>query len=256
MILMFEGTTESFRHSVGQSMSAPFTFSGPLRTWWSHHAITLEDTGAKDGATGGAICQWNYYRNGVLVFAKTNLVATGSIEVANPAVVFMNQGTSGAKRPVWGQIDEFRVFGTSLSAEQVCAEFRRPLDSRDPKLIGRWSMNDVTVHGDASRTVAEETGLSNDLLLGPAVQHVDAPTGKGLYFDGTSSSWAYAATNNFQALLDTTIAMWINIPVEAETLNQLGVDPHARCGSDGSDAARRGDVRLPRDCRGGASRER
>lgn len=255
MILMFEGTTESFRHSVGQSMSAPFTFSGPLRTWWSHHAITLEDTGAKDGATGGAICQWNYYRNGVLVFAKTNLVATGSIEVANPAVVFMNQGTSGAKRPVWGQIDEFRVFGTSLSAEQVCAEFRRPLDSRDPKLIGRWSMNDVTVHGDASRTVAEETGLSNDLLLGPAVQHVDAPTGKGLYFDGTSSSWAYAATNNFQALLDTTIAMWINIPVEAETLNQLGVDPHARCGSDGSDAARRGDVRLPRDCRGGSSRE-
>jgi len=221
MSLMFEGTTESFRHSVGQTGLAPFIFAGAYRTWWSHHAITLEDTGAKDGATGGAICQWNYYRNGGLVFAKTNLVATGSIEVANPAVVFMNQGTSGAKRSVWGQIDEFRVFGTALSAEQVSAEFRRPLDARDPKLIGRWSMNDVTVHGDASRTVAEETGLSSDLLLGPAVQHVDAPTGKGLYFDGTSSSWAYAATNNFQALLDTTITMWINIPVEAETLNQL-----------------------------------
>ncbi len=221
MSLMFEGTTENFRQSVGQTGAAPFTFGGSYRTWWSHHAFTLEDTGAKDGATGGAICQWNYYRNGVLVHAKTNLVATGSIEVPNAAVIFMNQGASGHKRPVWGQIDEFRVFNTAFSAEQVCAEFRRPLDAREPQLIGHWTMNNVTVHEDTTRTVAEETGLSNDLLLGPAVQHVDAPTGKGLYFDGTSSSWAYTGTNNFQALLDATITMWINIPVEAETLNQI-----------------------------------
>ncbi|HRR35047.1 MAG TPA: hypothetical protein P5026_13170 [Kiritimatiellia bacterium] len=221
MSLMFEGTTESFRHSVGQLASAPFIFAGANRIWWSHHAVTLEDTGAKDEATGGAICQWNYYRNGVLVHAKTNLIATGSIEVANPSVIFMNQGTTGNKRPVWGQIDEFRVFNTTLSVEQINAELRRPLDARGPKLIGRWSMDNVTVHEDLSRTVAEETGLSNDMLLGPAVQHVDTPTGKGLFFDGTSSSWAYVATNNFQALLDATIAMWINIPVGAETLNQL-----------------------------------
>ncbi len=216
MNLMFEGTTESFRQSVGQAASAPFIFAGPSRIWWSHHAITLEDTGAREN--GNAICQYNYYRNGVLTYAKTNLVATGSIEVDSPTVIFMNQGTSGNKRPVWGQIDEFRVFDTALSAEQVCAEFKRPLDARGPQLIGHWSMNDVTVHEDNSRTVAETTGLSNDLLLGTAVQHVNAPTGKGLYFDGTAASWAYTAVNNFQTLLDATIAMWINIPVEAETL--------------------------------------
>jgi hypothetical protein len=45
MTLMFEGTTESFRQSVGNAGTAPFIFAGSLRTYWSHHAITLEDTG-------------------------------------------------------------------------------------------------------------------------------------------------------------------------------------------------------------------
>ena len=215
MLVMFAGTADTLRISVGDNIStAPMA----VRKRWTHYAIVVEDKGTPSPTTGFLYYDLRVYRDGVNVLTANDLSANWDTYVANDSVVLLNADSAGYVRPVWGQLDEFRVFGTALTEEQVCAEMRRPLDERGPELIGYWPLDTVNTGGNGERTSPETTGLSNALLLGTGVEHVDAPNGKGLYFNGLNTSWTEVNPCNFQALLDTTITMWINVPVEAENL--------------------------------------
>ena len=213
--VMFEGTQDKMRIGVGDCISfAPMA----ARKRWTHYAVVVEDTGEPSPTTGFMLYNLRVYRDGMEVLSTNGLSATWNTHVESANAILFNN-SRGSTRPVWGQLDELRIFDTALTVEQVCAEMRRPLDERGPELIGYWPLDTVDTDGDGVRTVRDETGLSNTLLLGTGLTQVDAPNGKGLYFDGMNTSWSQVTPAcNFQALLDTTITMWINIPVAAENL--------------------------------------
>lgn len=209
--LMFNGTAATFRQAIGASSSAPFSFFGPFRSQWTHFTFTLKSIGEDE--KGQANVEYVCYRNGAEIY-RTKTTATGSITLAAATTYLMNMTVDGTGvRPVYGQLDELRVFDVALTKEQVVAELKRSLSSDTPRLIGHWKLDRIDTADDGSRTTPEETGLSEAMRVGTDVSLVEGPLGKGLSFSGgTVDSYAAASHCHFHALLDASIAFWVKLP--------------------------------------------
>ena len=212
---------EEFKSSVLTASSTYFSQNVSIGVWretWTHIAITLDET-SKESNTSHVT--YKLYVNGKCVAAPStdftidNLASAGTTCLGN---LGRNQG-----RPICGALDEFRVWDTALSSDQVAAEYERAKVSYGEPLVGHWTFDETTTSG-GSLVLTDVAGQAGNIMCGSGIVVTNAGIeGKAVYCNG------YRACYGALSLPDAfdngiTWTCWINQSIDSwkNTATKIG----------------------------------
>gem|GEM_PF-3460308 len=170
----------------------------PLSTSEWHHVMVVYETN-KSIRT---------YIDGVEYISNGNGCAINiPIAVSNIAPFSYNQGAGQDNKGLNGSIDDFRVYNTSLTAEQVRAMYWEKKDVRNG-LVAEWTF-------DRNSTTQEDTSTNNNTgILTNDPAWTESGYGRGAYsFNGSATQYVSANIDDFVGA--HTMAFWFkanNIP--------------------------------------------
>ncbi len=183
---------------------------------WQHVVYVYEQQPLEDG-TDAFSGNLSVYVNGVLHGTKSfnSLKGTSS---TSPIIL----GNSNTRlRPIFGALDEVRVYDTALTAEEVAREALRVYQDSTPRLMAHWRMDEITEDETGEPNVVEESGNGSDLVLGTGCSLVeDGVVGKGLRFDGSRAAYALVenVSANFKQIADWTFSGWVRQHLDSRSV--------------------------------------
>ena len=178
------------------------------RNQWNHMAWVYEET--PTGVPNVVSANTKLYLNGILngtspTLTLTNTSATSTTYLGNH---------SNKVRPIFGELDEVRIYSAALTDEQVKQEALRAMETgKTPRLIGHWTMEEI-VETNSARLVRDQSGNDYDLLLDDGCQLTNGIDGMALSYNGTQDAGAYFS--NGSALSSWSLAVWIRMDMATE----------------------------------------
>ncbi len=118
---------------------------------WFHLALVTGPEGLK------------LYVNGVLAGIDPRAASFAAFSGANDAVNFVGRDTYPTQRPMTGQLDEFCIWKTARTGEEIRSDLLTKLTGREPGLVGLWSFDDPAHPGKDSSTNGYDA-----VVIGPA----------------------------------------------------------------------------------------
>jgi len=179
------------------------------RGQWNHLAWVYEQTETETANVYNAVCKC--YRNGILIstsasYSLTNTMAAGTTLLGS---------SYDHTRPIYGVLDEVRVYGAALTDAEVKQEALRSMETgKTPRLLGRWTMDEV-VATNGARLVRDVAGGGFDLRIGDGCQLTNGVDGRALNFNGATS--AFSLFTNGPAVSSWSFAGWVRQDRASET---------------------------------------
>ncbi len=179
------------------------------RGQWNHLAWVYEQTETEAANVFNAVCK--FYRNGILMSTSASYTVTNTAAAGATILGSSYDHT----RPIYGVLDEVRVYGAALTDAQVKQEALRSMETgKTPRLLGRWTMEEI-VETNGVRLVRDVTGSGYDLRLGDGCQLTGGVDGGALNFNGTTS--AFSLFTNGPAVSSWSFAGWVRQNRASET---------------------------------------
>ncbi len=228
---VFEGLSGQRCHldtSKGSS-SATYYLDG-VKSWsrngvatrgkWQHIVYVYEQQPMEDdsGSFSGSL---SIYVDGVLLEAKS----FDSLTDTSWASTIILGNSSTKLRPIFGALDEVRVYDTALTAEEVTREALRVYKDSTPRLMAHWRMDKIEETDAGEQRVVEASGNGSDLVLGTGCSLVDdGVVGKGLRFDGSLAAYALVenVSANFTQIADWTFSGWVRQHLDSRSVFEVG----------------------------------
>ena len=216
----------------GQQSAKYFAQSSIPAFWretWMHFAMTLDVTSEEVVKEGVKVSHVAYkaYVNGMCVaspstdFIVTNLAVSGTAWLGN---FFRNYN-----RPIYGAIDDFRIWNTALDAGQVAAEYERAHAEKGDPLVGRWSFDSTSNNGSGSLVLKDVVGQVGDITCGAGIIVTNAGVeGNAIYCNGYKTCYgSFTLPDAFHNGITWTC--WINQSPDSwkNTQTKIGGDNNA-----------------------------
>ncbi|MDA3923668.1 MAG: hypothetical protein PF904_03100 [Kiritimatiellae bacterium] len=157
------------------------------RGQWNHMAWVYEEAATGEPNVVNGNCK--LYLNGILnstspTYTLTNTAAAGTAYLGN----HINKS-----RPIYGELDEVKIYSTALTEEQVMLEALRGMETgKTPRLLGHWTMEEI-IETNSTRLIRDLSGNNYDLQLDDGCQLTNGIDGMALNYDGTTNASAYFA---------------------------------------------------------------
>ncbi len=156
-----------------------------LRGQWNHLAWVYEETATEEENVVNGVCK--FYRNGILAATSASYTLTNT---ASAETTFIGNRYNKT-RPIYGVLDEVRVYNTALTDAQIKQEALRSMETgKTPRLLGRWTMEEV-VATNSVRLMRDVTGNGYDLQLGDGCQLTNGVDGTSLNFNGAANAFSF-----------------------------------------------------------------
>ena len=179
------------------------------RGQWNHLAWVYEQTATETANVFDGVCK--FYRNGILVTTSASYTLTNTAAVGTTILGSSYDHT----RPIYGILDEVRVYDEALTDAQIKQEALRSMETgKTPRLVGHWTMDDV-VETNGVRLVRDATGDGYDLQLGDGCQLIDGVESGALNFNGATSAFSFFT--NGPAVSSWSFAGWVRQDRASET---------------------------------------
>lgn len=205
-IHLYTSNDNTALYVAGRNMAGMGTF---LRGQWNHLAWVYEQTATEEENVVNGVCK--FYRNGILAATSASYTLTNT---AYAGTAFIGNH-SGKARPVYGVLDEIRVYNTALTAEQVKQEALRSMETgKTPRLLGQWTMEEI-VATNSVRLVRDVTGNGYDLQVGDGCSLADGIATKALNFNGAPNAFSFFT--NGPSVSSWSFAGWIRQDRASET---------------------------------------
>lgn len=179
------------------------------RRQWNHLAWVYEQAETGTANVFNAVCK--FYRNGTLIatsasYTLTNTAASGTAILGS---------SYDHTRPIFGVLDEVRVYGAALTDAQVKQEALRSMETgKTPRLLGRWTMEEF-IETNSVRLVRDVTGSGYDLRIGNGCQLTNGVDGRALNFNGATNAFSFFT--NGPAVSSWSFAGWVRQDRASET---------------------------------------
>ncbi|QQR77591.1 MAG: LamG domain-containing protein [Candidatus Moraniibacteriota bacterium] len=163
-------------------------------TGWHHFTAVWDDS------RGASV----YIDGGLNGSTETSTSSIGDLSNAN---AFRIGAESDAGVPFDGKLDDIRVYGYALSADEVKKLYNTtsPAQPVDTSLVGHWTFDGPDIQGS---TAIDRSSFGNNGTITGAVP-VKGKLGQGMGFDGTGD---YVETNStIPASGAFSISAWINM---------------------------------------------
>lgn len=191
--------TDNNRVFVGNGdLGWPGDFS---RDQWNHLAWVYEEVATGEPNVFNSVCK--FYVNGLLKGSLskddlTNKAVAGTAYLGN---------YSTKLRPIYGELDDVKIYSAALTAAEVKQEALRSMAAeRTPRLIGHWTMEEI-VTTNSIRLIRDLSGNGRDLELGDGCQLANGVDGKSLHFNGATN--AFSLFSNWPSVTSYSFAGWI-----------------------------------------------
>lgn len=182
------------------------------RLRWQHIALTVADSGARDGL-GRALCTVALYADGALVASVDNL----AVPVVNPYSSICLMGIHDADPlfhsfPAWQ--DEIRIYSEALSAAEVNALYKA---TRVRKLMARFPMDVIDSDGGGGYSTPNVVNPSSPMYLGSEVFSTNGLEGAGAIFfpgpaeqpSGPFNSYGVYTNTTGELVEDVLVSFWM-----------------------------------------------
>ena len=188
--LVFEASDTADTDEYQRISTSAFTATG-----WHQFAVTWNDSATTDPV--------NIFIDGAL----NNGTATGTfanIGDLTESVAFRIGAESDAGVPFDGKLDDIRVYGYPLSADEVAKLYQTtaPTQPVDTGLVGHWTFDGPDIQGT---TAIDRSSFGNNGTITGALP-TKGKLGQGLRFNGTSD---YVSAPNSTAFTDLTVSVWV-----------------------------------------------
>lgn len=183
---------------AGRPLSGLGTFR---RNQWNHMAWVYEETATEEPNVVNGTCK--LYLNGILngtspTYTLTNTAAAGTAYLGNH---------SNKARPIYGELDEVKIYSVALTAEQVKQEALRSMETgKTPRLLGHWTMEEI-VATNSVRLLRDVTGHGYDLQVGDGCQLADGVDGQALNLNGAANAFSFFT--NGPSVSSWSFAGWV-----------------------------------------------
>ena len=202
--LVFEASDTADTDEYQRVSSSTFTATG-----WHQFAVTWNDSATTDPV--------NIFIDG----ATNNGTATGTFANMGSlveSVAFRIGAESDAGVPFDGKLDDIRVYGSALNADEVAKLYQTtaPTQPVDTGLVGHWTFDGPDVD-PINGLVIDQSGRGNDATFN--VLHISPTIGKlgqALRSDGTDwerPSIGSPNSNLEMGTSDWSIALWVRLDV-------------------------------------------
>ena len=165
-------------------------------TGWHHFTAVWDDS------RGASV----YIDGGLNGSTETSTSSIGDLSNAN---AFRIGAESDAGVPFDGKLDDIRVYGYALSADEVKKLYNTtsPAQPVDTSLVGHWTFDGPDIQGS---TAIDRSSFGNNGTITGAVP-VKGKLGQGMSFDG-DGDYVYAGSGSSLANLSAlTISFWMNL---------------------------------------------
>ena len=184
---------------------------------WTHVAITVASKSeAPDGGKTVYTFDARLYLNGEPYVVQSDCVISNIC--TSSTITLGNIGNH--QRPFCGAIDEFRVFDTVLTPEQVREEFERAGDVCTARLVAWYPMQTITPADGGGYTTADMSGFDKTMAFTDHTTPVQTDVGGAIRFDGTATTRGVAQVPTL--MQDLTVAMWLNVSTNATIVRISG----------------------------------
>lgn len=190
----------NFEISDGTDTYAEDSIASFTATGWHHFAAVWNDS-------NGAFI----YIDGV--FDDDTTTSTASIDSLSNANAFTIGAESDAGVPFDGRLDDIRVYGYALSADEVAKLYNTtaPAQPVDTSLVGHWTFDGPDIQGT---TAIDRSGKGNNGTITGAVP-IKGKLGQGLSFDGVND---YIDAGDLSNTIDNTSMLSVALWVRQDTL--------------------------------------
>ena len=202
--LFFEASDGTHTYQI--QSTTDFSASG-----WHHFAVTWNDNNST--ATNPV----NLYIDGKLDNGSTSGTFSSVTDLSN-ALAFTIGAESDAGVPFAGSLDDIRVYGYTLSADQVKKIYNTtsPTQPIDTSLVGHWTFDGNDIQGT---TAIDRSSYGNNGTITGAVPTI-GKLGQALSFDGTSDSMDILTKNAlpvYQSGTQISVSFWIKASPQGES---------------------------------------
>lgn len=177
------------------------------------------DTYEADSATAFTATGWHHFvavwddSNGAYVYIDGGLngsttSSTSSIDDLSNANAFRIGAESDDDNPFDGKLDDIRIYGYSLSTDQVKKLYSTtsPTQPVDTSLVGHWTFDGNDIQGS---TAIDRSSFGNNGTITGAVPMI-GKLGQALSFDGTDDRISFGDVLDIGDTDDISIAGWFN----------------------------------------------
>lgn len=178
------------------------------------------DTYEADSTTAFTATGWHHFvavwddSNGAYVYIDGGLngsttSSTSSIGDISNANAFRIGAESDAGVPFDGKLDDIRIYGYALSADQVKKVYNTtsPTQPIDTSLVGHWTFDGTDIQGT---TAIDRSSYGNNGTITGAVPAI-GKLGQALSFNGTSDYVNVGDMNNMiDGISYFTVSVWVN----------------------------------------------
>lgn len=160
---------------------------------WHHVAVTFDKPNI------------SFYINGKLDSTGADTVGGGYPSGSGTMVL----GTLGGGSYLNGRLDEVRVYGRPLSADEVGQLYRLSAPTgTDTSLKGYWSFNGQDVSGT---TAFDRSGAGNNGTLTSGPTKTIGKLGQGLSFDGSDDYVTIPDSSALSSTASLTVSLWVKV---------------------------------------------